>query len=582
MASVSSSPPPPVDEAERLRVLASYDVLDTPPEAELDELVQLASSICGVPVALVSLIDESRQWFKAKVGVTAEQTPRDVAFCAHAIAEAAPGLFTVRDARQDPRFAGNPLVTGDPHVVFYAGAPLVVEGGAKLGTLCVIDTKPHELTPEQARALETLSRVVVRHLELRRVSIERQKLLEEARIAQQVAERANRSMDEFLATVSHELRTPLNAMLGWTRLLRGDRLPEAARPKALETIERNATAQAQLIEDLLDVSRIISGKMHVDALPLELPAVIDSALDAVRPAAHAKGIRLELDLDPAASHVIGDAGRLQQVVWNLLSNAVKFTPEGGAITVRLARSAAKKTSGADGVDAVQLRVTDSGIGLEPDMVDVIFERFRQADGTITRAHGGLGLGLAIAKTIVELHGGRIEASSPGKGKGASFVVHLPAPPAVTAPLAHPPTGMDDHLALTYPPHLRGLRVLVVDDEEDARELLSMVLESCGVVVTAARSVDEALAAVDREVPAIVVSDIGMPGQDGYGFARQLREREPERGGRIPAVAVTAYARAEDRTRALLAGFTSHVPKPIEPAELIAVIASLTAPRTAPS
>lgn len=563
-------------------MLESYDILDTPPEAELDELVQLASSICGVPVALVSLVDETRQWFKAKVGLAAQETPRDVAFCAHAIAEAAPGVFTVRDARQDPRFAANPLVTGDPHVVFYAGAPLVVEGGAKLGTLCVIDSRPHELTPEQERALETLSRVVVRHLELRRVSTERQKLLEEARIAQEVAERANRAMDEFLATVSHELRTPLNAMLGWTRLLRGDRLPEAARPKALETIERNATAQAQLIEDLLDVSRIISGKMHVDALPLELPSVIDSALDAVRPAAHAKAIRFELDLDPAASHVIGDAGRLQQVVWNLLSNAVKFTPEGGSVTVRLARSGAGTTSNADAVDAVELRVTDSGMGLEPDMVDVIFERFRQADGAITRAQGGLGLGLAIAKTIVELHGGRIHASSPGTGKGASFVVHLPAPPVTIASLSHAKAGMDDPLAITYPPHLRGLRVLVVDDEEDARDLLSMVLDSCGVVVTAASSVDEALAALDREVPAIVVSDIGMPGQDGYGFARQLRAREPERGGRIPAVAVTAYARAEDRTRALLAGFTSHVPKPIEPSELIAVIASLTAPRTAPS
>ena len=732
---------PPLDEIERLRVLGSYDILDTAPEAELDELVALASSICGVPIALISLIDESRQWFKAKVGLEATETPRDVAFCAHVIAEDQPGVFTVPDAREDPRFRANPLVTGDPHVVFYAGAPLVGDGGAKLGTLCVIDDQPRVLTPTQERALETLSRVVVRHLELRRALAERKRLLaqteaarrsvelqrehllrafvespvavgilrgdddvvalvnpamcrlwgrtqeellghplaqvlppgeergipvvaarvrrsgdpfigrelpvllpdggagprffnfvyqplpadsglltevlvvatdvtdqvvaarrfeeiarerkalldaretaerertallEEARIARDVAERANRSMDEFLATVSHELRTPLNAMLGWTRLLRGERLPEAARPRALETIERNATAQAQLIEDLLDVSRIISGKMHVEALPLDFPAVLDAALDVVRPAAQAKGIRFELDLAPAASRVVGDAGRLQQVVWNLLSNAVKFTPAGGVITLELARSPGDAASGA-GSPAIELRVTDSGVGLHEDMVDVIFERFRQVDGAITRTHGGLGLGLAIAKTIVELHGGSIRASSRGLGKGASFVVRLPASPEPTAQLAHP-TPMDDAtLSLTYPPHLRGLRVLVLDDEEDARDLLAMVLESCGIEVTTASSVAEALATLDRQVPALVLSDIGMPGEDGYGFARKLREREPERGGRIPAVAVTAYARAEDRTRALVAGFTSHVPKPIEPAELIAVIASLTAP-----
>ena len=428
----------------------------------------------------------------------------------------------------------------------------------------------------QQKALTTLSKVVVQNLELRRIERERTKLLEEARVAQAVAERANRAMDEFLATVSHELRTPLNAMLGWTRLLRGDRLPEAARPKALETIERNATAQAQLIEDLLDISRIISGKMHVDALPLELLSVIDAALDVVRPAAQAKGIRFVIDLDPEASHVVGDAGRLQQVAWNLLSNAVKFTPKGGEITVRLARTVGSATR------SVELVVADSGEGLEAAMVEAVFERFRQADGATTRAHGGLGLGLAIAKTIVELHGGSIRASSPGRGRGATFTVRLPAPPEMDTLLAlHPPAVDGELTSLTYNPVLRGLHVLVLDDEQDARELLAMVLEPCGVVVITVASVREALAAVDRQVPSLIISDIGMPGEDGYSFARKLRSREPSRGGRVPAIALTAYARAEDRTRALLAGFTSHVPKPIEPAELIAAIASLMAAPAAP-
>ncbi len=701
-----------LDEAERLRVLESFAVMDTEPDADLDELVQLASSICGTPIALISLLDDTRQWFKAKVGLDTPETPREMAFCAHAIEAPEPALFTVRDAREDARFASNPLVTGDPSIVFYAGAPLVADGGAKLGTLCVIDRQPRVLTTAQEKALETLSRVVVRELELRRALRDRQRLLAEteaarrsvdlqrehllrafiespvavgvlrgeddvvvlanpamcrlwgrtsaelvghpltalapegqergipvvaARVrrtgeafigrempivlpeskdthffnfvyqplpadvglvaevlvvatdvtdqvvaarrfeeiarerkeAQALAERANRSMDEFLATVSHELRTPLNAMLGWTRLLRGDRLPEAARPKALETIERNATAQAQLIEDLLDISRIISGKMHVEALPLELLSVLEAALDVVRPAAHAKGIRLELQLDPEASHAIGDAGRLQQVVWNLLSNAVKFTPKDGTIVLRLARAKG----------GLELSVTDSGEGLAPDMVDAIFERFRQAAGATTRAHGGLGLGLAIAKTIVELHGGTIGASSPGPGQGSSFVVRLPAPPQAEKLVLR--SGDGEPMRLTYPPQLRGLKVLVLDDEDDARELLAMVLEPCGVAVTTVSSVADALAAIDREVPSLIVSDIGMPGEDGYSFARKLRAREARRGGRVPAVALTAYARAEDRTRALVAGFTSHVPKPIEPAELIAVIASLLPAPTVP-
>ncbi|MDB4941757.1 MAG: signal transduction histidine kinase [Labilithrix sp.] len=537
--------------------------MDTPAESELDELVALAAAICGTPIALVSLVDESRQWFKARVGLEARETPRDLAFCARAIEATDPGLFTVRDARTDPRFQDNPLVLGKPNVVFYAGAPLLVENGLKLGTLCVIDHEPRTLTPLQEKTLVTLSNVVVRHLQLSRAVTERSRLLEEARIAQEVAERANRTMDEFLATVSHELRTPLNAMLGWTRLLRGDGVPESKRAKALETIERNATAQAQLIEDLLDVSRIISGKMKLEVGAVAIDTVIERALEVVRLGAEVKNVSLDVSLDPAANEVIGDAARLQQVVWNLLANAVKFTPKGGRIAVSLTRVG----------DAAQLAVTDSGSGIAPEFLRHVFDRFKQADSASTRAHGGLGLGLAIVKNIVELHGGTVAAHSDGLGTGSTFTVLLP----LASPQAIPsraPSGDEATYSLAPKSELDGLRILVVDDEPDARELLAAVLEQGGADVRTAGSAMEALVALAEYRPSVLVSDIGMPIEDGYSLIRRIRKLSPDQGGRVRAVALTAFARTEDRTRALRAGFDMHLPKPVEAAELLAVIVSL--------
>ena len=395
----------------------------------------------------------------------------------------------------------------------------------------------------------------------------RAKLFEDTRLARETAEKANQAMDEFLATVSHELRTPLNAMLGWTRLLRSDRVPDAQRAKALETIERNASIQAQLIEDLLDISRIISGKLRLDVVPVELVSTIESALDVVRPAADAKGVRLNSMLDPAASHVTGDSARLQQVIWNLLSNAVKFTPKGGRVEIRLSRVSS----------AVEIGVTDTGQGIEASFLPYVFERFRQADGASTRAHGGLGLGLAIVKNIVELHGGTVRVESDGPGKGAAFAVSLPIslvrPDSVGRLVsAHP--ELEGPLAFECPPQINGLHVLVVDDEADARELLVAILAQCGAVVTSVSSVAEALSALEKEIPAVLVSDIGMPHEDGYSLIRKIRMLSQSAGGRVPAVALTAFARAEDRTHALRAGFNMHVPKPIEPTELLAVIASL--------
>jgi len=402
-----------------------------------------------------------------------------------------------------------------------------------------------------------------------RLSLEakRQQLLASERDARRAAEDANRLKDEFLSTVSHELRTPLTAINGWAQMLCAGRLNAAQSARALETIVRSARSQNQLINDLLDVSRIVTGKMRLDIAPLKLGSVIKAAVEAVRPAAEAKGIHLSMLLDPAAETLSGDAERLQQVVWNLLSNAIKFAPNGGRVAVRLERVNSH----------VEIAVADNGKGIKPEFLPYVFDRFRQEDSMTSRQQGGLGLGLAIVRHIVELHGGTVHAASEGLGKGATFTVTLPfAPPARAAS----PDELRDEAAgwgLTpqNPPSLSGVRVLFVDDEADARELVAMMLAQGGAEVRTAVSAPEALAACDEWRPDILISDIGMPGDDGYTLMRKLRARESERGGHIPAIALTAYGRREDRLRALSVGYESHVPKPIEPVELLAVVASLT-------
>ncbi|MFP2911000.1 ATP-binding protein, partial [Pyxidicoccus sp. 3LFB2] len=400
----------------------------------------------------------------------------------------------------------------------------------------------------------------------RRAQAERERLLQRERDARQEAEEANRLKDEFLSTVSHELRTPLTAMLGWVQLLRSGSLPLERRERALETVERNARAQGQLIEDLLDVSRILSGKMKLDVAPVDVSTVVEQALDSVRPAADAKGIRLQAAMD-STGNVMGDAHRLQQVVWNLLSNAVKFTPRGGRVQAFVERRDS----------AVEITVADTGQGISADFLPHVFERFRQADGGTRRQHGGLGLGLSIVRHLVEMHGGTVTASSLGEGQGATFVVRLPLSVALRSDVAMPGAprvSLPTQGELACPPQLAGLRVLLVDDEADTREFLRALLEGCDARVTVAASAAEGLEALQRERPDVMVSDIGMPGEDGYGFIRKVRALSASQGGRTPAAALTAYARTEDRTRVLLAGFQAHVPKPVEPAELLAVLASL--------
>jgi PAS domain S-box-containing protein len=393
--------------------------------------------------------------------------------------------------------------------------------------------------------------------------------------ARKDAEEANRAKDEFLATLSHELRTPLNAILGWSKMMTDSKLGEETQRRALDTIHRSARVQAQLIEDILDVSRIISGKLRLEARPIELAPVVEAAVEAVLPAAEAKGIRLQRVLDSGSSMISGDPNRIQQVVWNLLSNAVKFTPKGGCVQIRLERINSH----------VEIIVTDTGSGIPPEILPHIFDRFRQADSATTRKHGGLGLGLAIVRHLVEMHGGTVEAESVGENNGATFTVKLPLialrsvelSPDKMAGREHPTEAKN--VPFECAPELEGLHVLVVDDEEDGRTLVAAILEKCGARVTAVGSVAAALQSLQSELPDIILSDIGMPEEDGYSLIRKIRAMRPEEGGQIPAAALTAYARVEDRMRVLRAGFQIHLPKPIEPAELIAVAASLAGRHT---
>ncbi|HZH91012.1 MAG TPA: PAS domain-containing protein [Pyrinomonadaceae bacterium] len=383
------------------------------------------------------------------------------------------------------------------------------------------------------------------------------------------AQEVNRLKDEFLATLSHELRTPLTAVLGWTRLISTGQLDEATHKRALETIERNAQSQVQLIDDILDVSRIIRGKLRLNVRPTDLAPVIEAAVDSVRPAAEAKGIRLQVVLDPQAGPVSGDPDRLQQVVWNLLSNAIKFTPKEGRVQVLLARINSH----------LEIMVSDTGPGIKAEFLPYVFDRFRQADPSTTRKHGGLGLGLAIVRHLVELHGGTVAVES--KGAGATFRIMLPLL-AVHQPEAasNDATGdaenltAADHLAVDCLPEIEGLRILIVEDEPDSRELLIAVLTQCRADVQAVSNVSDALSKLEIWRPDVLISDIEMPDEDGYELIRRVRALPIERGGNIPAAALTAYARVEDRMRALLAGFQLHIPKPVEPSELITVIASL--------
>jgi PAS domain S-box-containing protein len=390
----------------------------------------------------------------------------------------------------------------------------------------------------------------------------RNALLAREQEARAEAEAGNRAKEEFLAILSHELRTPLNAVYGWARMMQTRELDDETSARALDAIVRNANAQVQLIDDLLDVSRVINGKMRLEVRLVDVKEVIEAALDVVGPSAEAKGVRVEAMFDPRGGLVNGDPGRLQQIVWNLAINAVKFTPAGGHVQVR-----AHRTN-----EHVEIIVSDTGHGIPAHVLPYVFDRFRQWDSSSTRAHSGLGLGLALVKHLTELHHGTVSAESAGEGKGATFKVALPR--AVATPTLHgtPPTG--SALSLEPGVRLEGLRILVVDDESDARELATTILDGAGATVKSCRSAADALAVLQGWRPDVLVSDIDMPGEDGYSLIRKIRELDEARGGRTPAVAVTAYGRTEDRVRTLSSGYSMHIPKPVDPDEFTTIIASV--------
>ncbi|QLE48495.1 PAS domain S-box protein [Nostoc sp. C057] len=390
------------------------------------------------------------------------------------------------------------------------------------------------------------------------------RLLQCERTARQEAEIANQIKDEFLAVLSHELRTPLNPILGWSKMLRSRKFDEQTTNRALETIERNAKLQTQLIEDLLDVSRILQGKLNLNICPVNLVMVVEAALETVRLAAEAKSIQIQTIFDASLGQVMGDPNRLQQVVWNLLSNAVKFTPTGGRVGIRLMEAS----------NQIQIQVSDTGKGINPDFLPYVFDYFRQADGTTTRTFGGLGLGLAIVRKVVEMHGGKVQAESPGEGLGATFTVELPLL------VRSEQVRREENESLDSQPEsslLSDTQVLVVDDEPDIRDLVSFILQDYGVQVTAVSSAQEALKALSESIPDVLISDIGMPKTDGYMLMREVRSRSPQEGGSVPAIALTAYAGEMNQQQALAAGFQMHISKPVDPDVLVKAIVDLIEP-----
>lgn len=482
------------------------------------------------------------------------------------------GIIRLDDILADPRYGNWPPHHGMPPghlpVRSYLAVPVRSRSDAILGGLFFGHPEVGVFTSRSERLIAGMAAQAAAAIDNARLYENARRSADNEKLARAQAEQAGKQKDEFLATLSHELRTPLNAILGWAQVLRRNSGNlDKIHKQGIEIIERNTRLQTQLIEDLLDMSRITSGKMQLDVQTIMPTTFVQAAIDTVQPAADAKGIRLIRIIDHSAGPVSGDPGRLQQVLWNLLSNAIKFTPKEGRVSVVLERVNSH----------IEISVTDSGIGIKPDVMPLVFDRFQQGDASIARKHGGLGLGLSIVKNLVELHGGSVHVQSPGENGGATFSVHLPLAAVRTASRAvervHP-TAAAPPLTNFAMPDLSGLRVLVVEDEPDARDLIDHVLSDCGASVLAAARAAEALRVLETHPVDVIVSDIGLPEIDGYVFLRRARLLLQQHERRIPAIALTAFARTEDRTRALHAGFLVHVAKPVEPTELAATVASV--------
>lgn len=507
------------------------------------------------------------------------------------------GPLRIDDVLADPRYGQWPphhgMPPGQPPLRSYLAVPVVARSGAVLGSLLFGHPEVAVFTARTERIITGIAAqaaVAIDNTRLyeaaQQAAEERKVLLDSERSARAEAERNSQMKDEFLATLSHELRTPLSAILGWSQVLRRGTRDEADLHRGLQTIERNARAQAQLIEDLLDMGRITSGQVQLHMQTLTPASAIESAIEAARPGAAAKNIRIDTVIEAGAGLISGDPNRLQQVFFNLLSNALKFTPRDGAVTVTVRQPA--------GLAVAEIIVSDTGIGIRADFLPHVFERFRQADASTTRRHGGLGLGLSIVKHLVEQHGGAVHARSGGEGLGAAFCVQLPLtapsqPWPAPAPASAPQTADSaaERRAQAAAVHaapgalavhdLSGLKVLLVDDQADARDLAKRILQDCHAEVLTAASASEALQLLPGTRPDLLISDIGMPDTDGYQLLQQVRALDPQQGGAVPAIALTAFARAEDRDRVLAAGFRAHVAKPVDASQLIAVVAAQTGP-----
>jgi signal transduction histidine kinase/ActR/RegA family two-component response regulator len=568
-----SSPPIPANDVARVAALRALGILDTPPEPNYDDLTRLAAQICQVPIALISLVDADRQWFKARVGLDPAETPRELSFCAHAIAEPQTDVFVVPDASADPRFAANALVTGAPHIRFYAGTPLVTHDGWALGTLCVIDRVPRQLTPDQLHALTTLRRHILDALELRRI-IARQNTviadLDETRrhldVARRTAEEATRAKAEFLATMNHEIRTPMNAVIGMTTLLRDTPLSPEQRD-SVDVIQSSGEHLLTVINDILDFSKITSGKLTLESVPFSLPACVAAAVRLLVARATEKKVAIRSTLAPGTPEtIVGDVTRLRQILVNLLSNAVKFTDR-GAITVDVSARAQP-----DGSSELTFRVSDTGIGIPAARLPHLFQRFEQADSSTTRTFGGSGLGLVISRHLAELQGGKLWAeSTPGVGSVFHFTI-LTRPAAARLPTPPPPafatSEFDPQFASRHP-----ARILVAEDNPVNQKVLGRMLEKLGYLPAYAADGLAALAALRATPFDLVLMDIEMPGMDGPAATRALRAEFP--AARQPGViAVTAHALADSRETFLSSGMDEILTKPIRLPELTALLARL--------
>jgi signal transduction histidine kinase/ActR/RegA family two-component response regulator len=558
-------------------------------ESVLNEVLRAALAVQGTDLGLLSLCDPEPDILKVKVHSgfdeeflrQLEWVPPGGSACGSCYVQRQ--RVVIEDVEADTLLASAREAARAAGFRACNSTPLITRSGHIIGVLSAHFRQPHRPSEREMRLMDLYARMAADIIENARLHHQAQQELEarqQALVREQVAraeaESANRMKDEFLATASHELRTPLNAIIGWASMLSRGGLDQAMVAHGIKTIERNAKAQAQLIEDILDVSRVITGKLCLNIGPVDAASVINAALDSVQLAADSKGIQLEVTLDPSARHILGDPSRLQQIVWNLLSNAIKFTPSEGRVAVRLEHANAR----------AQITISDTGEGIRADFLPFIFDRFRQADGTSTRRHGGLGLGLAIVRHLVELHGGTVHADSPGEGQGATFIIQLPLAVAnERAKTQRRSTGSlwpgVEAMTPTNPaPSLDDVRVLLVDDDEFTLQLLTIALTECGAKVQSASSVAEAMDILTWYQPDVLVSDLAMPYEDGHSLITKLRAQEAAGDRHIPAVALTAYVRVEDRARALSAGFNMFVAKPVEPNELITAIATLAEVNTA--